>query len=65
MLAADTQETILEALASGRTAERFQVLKEASQAAEHLVGLERGCKQAQAKRARTEIRLDKVEEARP
>jgi hypothetical protein len=56
--AADTQETIWETVASGRTAESLSVLQEAIQAAEHLLGLEGESKQAKAKRARTEIRLD-------
>jgi hypothetical protein len=56
--AADTQETIWETVVSGRTAESLSVLQEAIQAAEHLLGLEGESKQARAKRARTEIRLD-------
>ncbi len=56
--AADTQETIWEAVASGRTAESLSVLQEAIQGAERLLGLEGESKQAKAKRARTEIRLD-------
>src|SRR5512135_1943118 len=49
---ADTQETIWETVVSGRTAESLSVLREAIQAAEHLLGLEGERKQAQAKRAR-------------
>jgi hypothetical protein len=56
--AADTQETIWETVASGRTAESLPVLQEAIQAAELLLGLEGESKQAKVKRARTEIRLD-------
>ncbi len=56
--AANTQETIWEAVVSGRTAESVSVLQEAIQAAEHLLGLEGESKQDKAKRARTEIRLD-------
>jgi hypothetical protein len=56
--AAATQETIWETVASGRTAESLSVLQEAILAAEHLLGLEGESKPAQAKRARTEIRLD-------
>jgi hypothetical protein len=56
--AADTQETIWETVASGRTAESLAVLQEAIQGAERLLGLEGESKQARAKRARTEIRLD-------
>ncbi|HEX9134515.1 MAG TPA: hypothetical protein VF844_19680 [Ktedonobacteraceae bacterium] len=56
--AADTQETIWETVVSGCTAESLPVLKEAIQAAEHLLGLEGESKPARAKRARTEIRLD-------
>jgi hypothetical protein len=56
--AADTQETIWETVASGRTAESLSVLQEAIQGAERLLGLEGESKQARAKRARTEIRLD-------
>ena len=55
--AANTQETIWETVASGRTAESLPVLKEAILAAEYLLGLEGESKSAQAKRARTEIRL--------
>lgn len=55
---ADTQETIWETVASGRTAESLPILQEAIQGAEHLLGLEGESKQAKAKRARTEIRLD-------
>ncbi len=58
MRAAGTQETIWETVASGRTAESLPVLQEAIQGAEHLLGLEGESKQAKAKRARTEIRLD-------
>ena len=56
--AADTQETIWETVVSGRTAESLSVLQEAISGAEHLLGLEGESKQAKAKRARTEIRLD-------
>ena len=56
--AADTQETIWETVAPGRTAESLSVLQEAIQGAERLLGLEGESKQAKAKRARTEIRLD-------
>jgi hypothetical protein len=56
--AADTQETIWETVASGRTAESLPVLQEAISEAEHLLGLEGESNQARAKRARTEIRLD-------
>jgi len=56
--AADTQETIWETVVSGRTAESLPVLQEAIQGAERLLGLEGESKQARAKRARTEIRLD-------
>lgn len=56
--AAQTQETIWETVVSGRTAESLPVLQEAIQAAEHLLGLKGESKQAKAKRARTEIRLD-------
>jgi hypothetical protein len=56
--AADTQETIWETVASGRTAESLPILQEAILAAEHLLGLEGESKQARVKRARTEIRLD-------
>jgi hypothetical protein len=45
-------------VASGRTAESLEILQEAIQAAEHLLGLEGESQQAKAKRARTEIRLD-------
>jgi hypothetical protein len=56
--AADTQETIWEMVVPGRTAESLPVLQEAIQGAEHLLGLAGESKQAKAKRARTEIRLD-------
>jgi hypothetical protein len=56
--AADTQETIWEAVVSGRTAESLSVLQEAIQGAERLLGLTGESKQTRAKRARTEIRLD-------
>ncbi len=56
--AADTQETIWETVTSGRAAESLSVLQEAILAAEHLLGLEEESKQARAKRAHTEIRLD-------
>lgn len=56
--AADTQETIWETVASGRTAESLAVLQEVIQSAEHLLGGEGESEQAKAKRARTEIRLD-------
>ena len=56
--AANTQETIWETVVTGRTAESLAVLQEAIQGAEHLLGLEGESKQAKAKRARTEIRLD-------
>ncbi len=56
--AAATQETIWETVTSGRTAESLSVLQEAIQGAERLLGLEGESKQARAKRARTEIRLD-------
>src|SRR5512135_2177779 len=56
--AADTQETIWETVAPGRTAESLSVLQEAIQAAEHLLGLAGEREQVKAKRARTEIRLD-------
>jgi hypothetical protein len=56
--AADTQETVWETVVSGRTAERLSVLQEAIQAAERLLGLESDDVLTQAKRTRTEIRLD-------
>jgi hypothetical protein len=56
--AADTQETIWETVVPGRLAESLPVLQEAISGAEHLLGLEGKSKQARAKRARTEIRLD-------
>ncbi len=55
---ADTQETVWETVAPGRTAESLSVLQEAIQGAERLLGLEGESKQAKAKRAHTEIRLD-------
>ena len=55
---ANTQETVWETVVGGRTAESLSVLQEAIQAAEHRLRLQGENKEAQAKRARTEIRLD-------
>ena len=56
--AATTQETIWEEVIPGRTAESLPVLQTAIQAAEQLLGLAGEDEPAQARRARTEIRLD-------
>jgi hypothetical protein len=55
---ANTQETVWETVVGGRTAESLPVLQAAIQAAERLLGLEDDNEAVQAKRARTEIRLD-------
>lgn len=56
--AATSQETVWEEVVPGRTAESLAVLQTAIQAVEHLLGLVGEHEAAQAKRARTEIRLD-------
>lgn len=56
--AATSQETIWEEVIPGRIAESLPVLQTAIQAAEQLLGLAGEDEAAQAKRARTEIRLD-------
>jgi hypothetical protein len=56
--AATSQETIWEEVVSGRTAESLPVLQDAIQAAEQLLGLDGADEATQARRARTEIRLD-------
>ncbi len=56
--AAQYQETVWETVVPGRTAESLPVLQEALTQAEQLLGLAGEGEAAQAKRARTEIRLD-------
>jgi hypothetical protein len=56
--AAATQETVWETVGAGNTVETLAVVQEAVTAAERLLGLEGEKETAQAKRARTEIRLD-------
>lgn len=56
--AAQYQETVWEDVLPGRTAESLGVLQEAIRQAEGLLGLAGEDEEAQAKRARTEIRLD-------
>jgi hypothetical protein len=56
--AASSQETIWEEVIPGRTAESLPVLQTAIQAAEQLLGLAGDDPVTQARRARTEIRLD-------
>ncbi|HZS85867.1 MAG TPA: hypothetical protein VFE42_00055 [Chloroflexota bacterium] len=56
--AAPYQETVWETVVPGRTAESLSVLQEALSAAEELLGLAGDDPAAQARRARTEIRLD-------
>src|SRR5215472_1317768 len=56
--AAATQETVWETVVAGNTVETLAVVQEAVTAAERLLGLEGEKEAAQAKRARTEIRLD-------
>ncbi len=55
---ASSQETVWETVVTGRTVESVAVLQETIQAAEHLLGLDGEGEHIQAKRARTEIRLD-------
>ena len=56
--ASQYQETVWEDVLPGRTAESLEVLKAAVEAAERLLGLAGESEEAQARRARTEIRLD-------
>jgi hypothetical protein len=56
--AAASEETVWETVAAGNTVETLTVLQEAVTEAERLLGLEGEEEAAQAKRARTEIRLD-------
>ncbi len=56
--AAASQETVWETVVAGNTVETLAVLQEAVTEAERLLGLEGEEEAAQAKRARTEIRLD-------
>ncbi len=53
-----TQETVWETVGAGNTVETLAVVQEAVMEAERLLGLESEEEAAQAKRARTEIRLD-------
>jgi hypothetical protein len=55
---ASTGETVWETVVTGRTVESLTVLQETIQAAERLLGLDGEGVHIQAKRARTEIRLD-------
>jgi len=56
--ASQYQETLWEDVLPGRAAESLGVLQEAIRQAERLLGLEGEDEEAQAKRARTEVRLD-------
>ncbi len=56
--AATTQETVWETVVAGNTVETLSVVQEAVTAAEQLLGLAGEKEAAQAKRARTEMRLD-------
>ena len=55
---ASTQETVWETIVTGRTVESLSVLQEAITQTERLLGLDGKDEQTQAKRTRTEIRLD-------
>ena len=56
--AADSQETVWETVGTGKTVETLAVVQEAVTEAEGLLGIAGEEEAAQAKRARTEIRLD-------
>jgi hypothetical protein len=55
---ASSGETVWETVVTGRTVESIVILQETIQAAERLLGLDGKGEHIQAKRARTEIRLD-------